>query len=135
MKNCPVCNTQVEDQYTNLCPNTDCTQDFEFISEITHELKAKYEEKLKRARAVYSRIENNPHISDCKVILIQSDYIGDFSYGLARVKINNKWGFIDTKGEIVIPIKYDDVNCFNGGYASVYIDDEWIEINKYGEVL
>ncbi|MGI6341859.1 MAG: WG repeat-containing protein [Bacteroidales bacterium] len=44
-------------------------------------------------------------------------------------------GFIDTKGEIIIPIKYDDVNCFNGGYARVYVDDEWIKISKYGEVL
>jgi hypothetical protein len=85
MKNCPVCNTQVEDQYTDLCPNTNCTWEFEFISEMTPELKDRYEEKLKRARAAYSRIENNLHISDCKVILIQSDYIGDFYDGLARV--------------------------------------------------
>ncbi len=61
MKKCPVCNTQVEDQYTGLYPNTDCTWEFEFISYMTPEIKDRYEEKLKRARAAYSQIKKTQH--------------------------------------------------------------------------
>lgn len=64
MKKCPVCNTQVEDQYTGLCPNTDCTWEFEFISYMTPEIKDRYEEKLKRARAAYLRIKDTSNVTN-----------------------------------------------------------------------
>ena len=33
---------------------------------------------------------------------------GHFSKGLASVKLNGKWGFIDKTDKVVIPIKYDN---------------------------
>lgn len=33
-----------------------------------------------------------------------------FSEGLAAVKVNGKWGFINTSGEVVVPCKYDEVD-------------------------
>ena len=54
MKNCPVCNTQVEDHYTGLCPNSLCSWEFEFISsEMTPELQKRYAEKLAKCRHLY----------------------------------------------------------------------------------
>ena len=54
MKNCPVCNTQVEDLYTGLCPNSLCSWEFEFISsEMTPELQKRYAEKLAKCRHLY----------------------------------------------------------------------------------
>ena len=35
--------------------------------------------------------------------------IGMFNKGLAPVKIDGKWGFIDTKGTVVIPPAYNEV--------------------------
>ena len=36
------------------------------------------------------------------------DYIRDFYYeGLAAVRINYKWGFIDKSSELVIPATFD----------------------------
>jgi KWG repeat domain protein len=35
------------------------------------------------------------------VIPIKYDYVADFSEGLAQVKLNNKWFYINQKGECV----------------------------------
>lgn len=42
--------------------------------------------------------------------------------GLAAVKMNGKWGFIDKVGSIIIPCKYDDALYFRNGFAAVNID-------------
>ena len=63
----------------------------------------------------------------------------DFSEGLAAVKLGNKWGFINNKGKVVIPIKYDDIESFSKGLAFVrkdgkdgYVDKKgkFVEVNK-----
>jgi len=45
--------------------------------------------------------------------------IEKFSEGLAAVKVNNKWGYIDTEGNEVIPPKYDNALPFSEGLAAV----------------
>ncbi|MCC8120455.1 MAG: S-layer homology domain-containing protein [Oscillospiraceae bacterium] len=45
-----------------------------------------------------------------------------FSDGLAAVKVNGKWGFIDESGEMVIQAKYDYVTGFNDGIALAAYD-------------
>jgi hypothetical protein len=68
MKNCPVCNTQVEDLYTGLCPNSLCSWEFEFISsEMTPELQKRYAEKLAKCRYLYElNIASDKRISTLK---------------------------------------------------------------------
>ena len=68
MKNCPVCNTQVEDLYTGLCPNSLCSWEFEFISsEMTTELQKRYAEKLAKCRHLYElNIASDKRISTLK---------------------------------------------------------------------
>lgn len=39
---------------------------------------------------------------------------------LAAVKLNGKWGFIDTNDVTKIPFIYDKVEYFHGGFATVY---------------
>ncbi len=41
-----------------------------------------------------------------------------FSDGLAAVQIDNRWGFIDTKGTIVIKPRFAMVGFFSEGLAS-----------------
>ena len=68
MKNCPVCNTQVEDLYMGLCPNSLCSWEFEFISsEMTPELQKRYAEKLAKCRHLYElNIASDKRISTLK---------------------------------------------------------------------
>ena len=42
-----------------------------------------------------------------------------FSEGLAAVKKNGKWGYIDETGKVVIPFQYDQAYTFNEGKAVV----------------
>ncbi|MFB8790419.1 MAG: S-layer homology domain-containing protein [Potamolinea sp.] len=44
-----------------------------------------------------------------------------FSEGLARVKIGEKWGYIDNKGNLVIQPQVDEANSFSEGVALVRV--------------
>lgn len=54
-----------------------------------------------------------------------------FSEGLAAVKLDGKYGFIDHDFNLVIPCKYDEVNSFEGGLALVYLNQPGVEISLY----
>ena len=60
-----------------------------------------------------------------------------FSEGLAHVKDDNdKWGFIDKTGEVVIPCKWNTVNCFCEGLACVEDNSrKWGYIDKIGTLV
>jgi len=64
--------------------------------------------------------------------LIYDDAWG-FSEGLAKVKLNGKWGFIDKTGKEVIPLKYDGADDFSEGLASVKLNDKYGFIDKTGK--
>lgn len=49
------------------------------------------------------------------------DYQGSLCNGLAKVKKNNKWGFVDASGNLVVSPKYDEVENFSDGLARVRI--------------
>lgn len=52
---------------------------------------------------------------------------------MAAVKKNDKWGFIDECGNIVIDFQYDNVKVgFKNGYAAVEQDGSWFFINFDG---
>lgn len=61
------------------------------------------------------------------------DGIGGFSDGLALVKENLKWGFIDTQGNTVIDTKYDEASSFTKATAIVKQNGKFFLINKKGE--
>lgn len=57
----------------------------------------------------------------------------EFTNGLAAVKIDGKWGFIDKTGQIVIKPEYDWVEYgFDGQYALVIKNKEFINIDRQG---
>jgi hypothetical protein len=58
-----------------------------------------------------------------------------FSEGMAAVQINGKYGFIDTKGELVIENKYIYAFPFRNGASVVYDENGKYYINKKGEVI
>ena len=58
-----------------------------------------------------------------------------FQEGLAAVEYNDKWGFINKKGEEVIPTEYDWVQYFNEGLVVAKKDNKWGVLNKKGEVV
>jgi hypothetical protein len=63
------------------------------------------------------------------------DEAGEFIEGLAMVKENGKWGFIDTLGKKLIEIKYDVVSNFTKGAAMVKQGNDFFQVNKKGESI
>ena len=72
-----------------------------------------------------------------------------FSEGLAPVQIIGKWGlrngnmkngvkgiwgngYIDKKGNFIIPPNFDHASSFSEGLASVQINEKWGYVNKKG---
>ena len=75
-----------------------------------------------------------------KVIPYLYDEAEEFNNGLAKVKINGKYGFINKKGEVVLPliydeIEYDEAEKFDNGLAKVKINGKYGFINIKGEVV
>jgi len=51
----------------------------------------------------------------------RAEEVGNFSEGMAPVKINGLWGFIDSKGGIAIEPQWKErPGFFEGGLARVY---------------
>jgi hypothetical protein len=75
-----------------------------------------------------------------------------FHDGLVRFSKNNKWGFADEKGEVIVPVIYDGALNFEKGLAKVcngcwpecagsdcehhvFAGGEWFYINTKGEIV
>lgn len=61
------------------------------------------------------------------------DEILDFLEDLAKVRLNEKWGYIDTTGQEVISPKYDFVSNFDENLAKVIVDGKYGFIDKTGK--
>ena len=75
-----------------------------------------------------------------QIDFMYEDTVGCFSEGLAGVKFNGKWGFIDKYNNVIIDFHFDDVGYFSEGKALVefkykYKDNEKFFINTKGEKL
>ena len=65
------------------------------------------------------------------------DYMvfGKFIDGIAKARIDNKFGFIYPTGKIAIPIIFDYCEEFNNGYALFMQQDKWGAINRQGKII
>ena len=63
------------------------------------------------------------------------DELGNFSENLARIKIGNKWGYVDEAGEIVIRPAFSGAGDFCEGYSKVLINGKWAFIDKKGKFI
>lgn len=60
-----------------------------------------------------------------------------FNEGFAAVcsSVNNKWGFISDKAELLIPFIYDEAHNFNEGLAAVRTNNKWGFIDTDGKMV
>jgi hypothetical protein len=67
------------------------------------------------------------------------DYIGSFNDNVAKININDKWGYINEEGAIIISPAYEFARDFHDGFAAVkvkaLIGSKWGYINKQGEMV
>ena len=55
--------------------------------------------------------------------------------GIARVKLNGKWGAIDKHGKAITSVKWDSIGWFSEGFTAVKRGDLWGYINAKGKVI
>jgi len=56
-----------------------------------------------------------------------------FNYGYAQVAVAGKWGVINDKGEIVVPLEFDALKAFKNGTSQGYTVDKRCDIEIIGE--
>lgn len=75
-----------------------------------------------------------------EIIHPQYDEIGEFLYGVAAVRNGDKWGVVDTKGDLVVPITYARTQPAPGGNAFVAVKLDkgsllWGMMDKKGNLV
>lgn len=71
-------------------------------------------------------------VKDFKLIEIFGFGMKGFNDGLAPVKVDEKWGFLNTDGKLAIPANYDKVTIMNSGFASVQRNGLFFVVDKSG---
>jgi len=68
---------------------------------------------------------------------VKYDSIAPYSEGLAAVKLNGRWGYIDENKKLVIPIRYRKVKPFSEGLAEVMDSSSVAQgyIDKTGKLI
>lgn len=59
-------------------------------------------------------------------------FIDGFDSGLTRVKIKDKWGIIDTEGEIVLAVEFDNIwNFHKKNRTNTFVEKDGVRSNVY----
>jgi hypothetical protein len=53
--------------------------------------------------------------------------------GLVAAKLDDKWGFIDASGAVVVDAKYDEPSYFRRGISWVKAGSTWCAIDRRGQ--
>ena len=77
------------------------------------------------------------YINQMGAVIVKPQFIsaGQFSEGLAAVRLNGTYGYIDTNGAFVISSKYDFALSFYNGQAEVFIDGKPFFIDRTGKII
>ena len=73
-----------------------------------------------------------------KGIAIEPNYsmAKSFSEGIAAVKIDNKWGFINKNGDVIVPCEYDElISSYSDGKGELLLNDDIYVFDKEGKTL
>lgn len=71
---------------------------------------------------------------DIKITVQSGEFVGQIFDGLAKVKVGDKWGYINDKGEMVITPQFDMASSFYEGLAKVYRKNENTNEGSYGYI-
>ncbi|MCL2511404.1 MAG: WG repeat-containing protein [Bacteroidales bacterium] len=92
-----------------------------------------YGQELERYQCVDGKWGFKDSKTGAEIIPCKYDDVWNFAEGLAPVKLNSRYGFVDKTGKEVIPLKYDDVWGFSEGLAQVELKKKRGVIDKTGK--
>ena len=91
------------------------------------------DQSCKTCHASQFKLWQGSHHDKAMQVVSDSSILGDFNNGLACVRKNNKYGYINKKNEIIIPIIYDSALPFIEKKAIVKKDGRSFIINCKGK--
>lgn len=65
----------------------------------------------------------------------EPETIYEYKNGIARIKSNGKYGFVDINNKVVIPIVFSDLHDFKGNLARAKYNSKWGFINIKGDFV
>src|SRR5258707_851245 len=70
-------------------------------------------------------------------VVVASTRAFDFtgSAAIYPIQVNQKFGFIDRAGKVVVPPQFDDAGVFQDGLAPVAIGKQWGYADKQGKLV
>ena len=89
----------------------------------------------------YSVVENavglKGYVNSQNQLIIPNKYsfAGDFIDNLAIVKLEDKFGVINTKDETIIPFEYDAIELLDNGLYKVSKKNKELILNKKGKIV
>lgn len=70
------------------------------------------------------------------IIRPQFEEVEDFDEdGTAAAQLNEKWGFIDKEGRVLVPFKYESPVSFSGGLVWFQVDDKSGYADRFGKII
>ena len=97
-------------------------------------LAAIYEPKAKEFYFIKANGEKlQTEVSGFKLMEIFGFGMKGFRDGMAPVKIDDKWGFLNTQGKLTVAATFDKVTQFNSGFASGQKGGKFYVIGKNGQ--
>jgi hypothetical protein len=75
------------------------------------------------------------NVNDYSIIPCKYDKLRWEAEGLMAVAKNEKWGFINNKGEVIIPLEYDSVTNFRENESTVLNGDKKYKINRLNQII
>lgn len=137
-KNTSVDTKEAESKLWDLIKESDQLEDFNlyknkypsgiFISQVNEKIAELNSVKVKAA-------EKWSGLKQIAQRLIKYDEVSAFSEGIARVKLNSKWGFIDEAGNEIINPKYDEAGTFSEDATPVKFNGKYSLIDKTGKEI
>ena len=70
-----------------------------------------------------------------KISSVGYNLVRDFAYGKSAVFKDGKWGFVNQKGKIIIPLEYDFVFDFKSTSTAVKKNNQWELIDSVGQLI
>lgn len=80
-------------------------------------------------------LENKPVVVNQSTPMSEFETIYEYKNGIARVKSNGKYGFIDINSKVIIPIIFNELDDFNGDLARAKYNSKWGFINPKGNFV
>ncbi|MGL4562177.1 MAG: WG repeat-containing protein [Brevinema sp.] len=126
-----VARVQIRGKYALLLPNGSLSGpvEYDYIYPATNGVS------IFKKDSRYGYIDNNGNI----IVNALYDRVFNFQDDMALVgrKERNKmyYGFINMRGEVVVPLKYEGARSYSEGFGGLYENRKWFYVNKKGQQI